>query len=650
VAATRAAGSRRATGKLQPGAHLDEYQILDVLGRGSMGRVYQARDPLGREVAIKMILGEVADEEGLIRFQREGQAMAAVPPHHNVVTVHSTGTWNGSPYLVLDFVQGDSLAKLLKSGPLPLERAVEVGERLCAALAHIHKSGVSHRDLKPANIMMRADTGDPVVTDFGMAGLRGADRLTRTGDLLGTPLYMAPEQILGLKDLDGRVDVWALGVLVFEMLTGRPPFTGNSLIEVTQAITGKPAPSLVETCPGADAALAEVLARALAKKPEDRYADPGELGAALAGWLTLRRSHAEEPPRPQTTHRARLVWALLVASLLLPAGLAAWWSSRRSLASSPTVTEASPARSPRTTRRSSPTPAPSQADVTAELATAKQAIDLRLARRLDKDLAALTKVVGEAGLSVEQTKPLLDAGLRWAEESLQALGEEPTIEELQTLELPLQALGTLSRFCPAALGSANLKGREIAQQTVAATRNVIKNTSEASLFAAAAGVVVALGESGLTVDPQAEDSIQLLSDTWYAWCLGHQTFPTPLYVRVLRAGVQLDIPPRLNMLYGGSFRMVDLAALDEVLGDSPLDRYLDVRFRVSLGGRIRGVAPGATLRRELLEKVVRADEPGLLPQNMALARGGGRQRAHADARAGVGALAPRPVSAARSGQ
>ncbi|MCO5171528.1 MAG: protein kinase [Planctomycetes bacterium] len=309
------------------GDDLGGYRILGTIGRGSMGRVFRARDPLGRDVAVKVVLTEQADAEGLRRFAREGQAMAAVPRHPNVVTVHSTGSFRGQPYLVLDLVEGESLADVIKRGPLPVAQAAAMTRDLARALQHVHRAGVLHRDLKPANILIDREDGRPVITDFGMAGLRGAERLTRTGDLVGTPLYMPPEQVLGLvRRVDGRSDVWALGAILHEMLAGAPPFTGQTLVDVSRAITSAEPPPLA----GVDPGLRGVIRRALAKRQEDRFPTPGALADALDAWAAGRAP----PPPPPRARRLPLALGLCALGALALA-LAALASVRREAAPAP---------------------------------------------------------------------------------------------------------------------------------------------------------------------------------------------------------------------------------------------------------------------------------------------------------------------------
>jgi hypothetical protein len=326
-------GSVRAVGPLPgEGDDLDGFKILALLGRGSMGRVYRARDAMGRNVALKVILAEQADPEGIKRFTREGQAMAAIPRHKNVVNVHTTGEFRGLPYLVLDYVDGKSLEVLFKRGRLRVLDAVALGVKLALAVHHVHQAGVLHRDLKPANILIRKEDGEPVVTDFGMAGVREGERITRTGDLLGTPLYMPPEQVLGMvRQIDARSDVWAIGAILYEALSGAPPFGGQSLVEVSRAITSsEPAP--IE---GIDASLMGVLRRAMAKRKEDRFQTPGALAEALVAWSD-GVGPPPPPPPPAKRRRAVAVLGALAAAVTALAAVALGVAARRAHAP-PTV-------------------------------------------------------------------------------------------------------------------------------------------------------------------------------------------------------------------------------------------------------------------------------------------------------------------------
>jgi serine/threonine protein kinase len=325
-----------ALGKLPRGGDtFDGYTIGELIGQGNMGRIYRARDRLGRDVAVKVILTEVASEEGLARFEREGQAMASIPRHKYVIGIHSAGSINGRPYLVLDYVQGESLESVLKRGPLPAVQAVLVAEKLSRALDHVHQAGVLHRDLKPANVLIRSVDGEPILMDFGLAGLRGADTLTKTGDVIGTPLYMAPEQVLGLhREVDGRADVWAIGVMLYEMATGTLPFPGATMLDVLEAVTGREPPPIHEACK-ADESLTALVARALAKDKQDRIPSPGAMASALRAWRKAHVGGGAPPALPllPSEKRRRLVLGLagVVALLAVILGVIAYsrWRDRQ---------------------------------------------------------------------------------------------------------------------------------------------------------------------------------------------------------------------------------------------------------------------------------------------------------------------------------
>ena len=325
-------------GKLpRPGDTFDGYTVVSLIGQGNMGRIYRARDRMGRDVAIKVILTEVASEEGLARFEREGQAMASIPRHKYVIGVHSAGRYEGRPFLVLDYVKGSALEDVLKDGPLPVVQAVLVAEKLSRALDHVHQSGVLHRDLKPANVLIRHVDGEPILTDFGLAGLRGADTLTKTGDVIGTPLYMAPEQVLGLhKEVDGRADVWSVGVLLYEMITGTVPFPGTTMLDVLDGITGKEPQPVHELNDNADPSLSALLARAMAKDKRERIPSPGALAAALRAWRKAFEGGQAPPPLPPSplAKRRRILLGLalvlaIFAGVVLTVAISRWRASQQ---------------------------------------------------------------------------------------------------------------------------------------------------------------------------------------------------------------------------------------------------------------------------------------------------------------------------------
>jgi serine/threonine-protein kinase len=263
---------------------LGKYEITGVLGKGAMGVVYAALDPrLGRKVAIKTVLtGHLEDEatrqEYSARFEREARAVAKLN-HPNIVNVYDFGEAADLAYLVMEYLQGHELKTLLDPGrPLPTERWWRVMQGLLGALAHAHAHGVVHRDIKPSNVMLLADGGLKLM-DFGVARLQDAGDETQVGTRIGTLAYMAPEQLQGLA-VDHRIDIFAAGVVLYQCLTGRKPFTGNEW-EIQRKIMFEAAPPPSQSQPGLTPALDAVLARAMAKAPEDRFAQAADFLAAL---------------------------------------------------------------------------------------------------------------------------------------------------------------------------------------------------------------------------------------------------------------------------------------------------------------------------------------------------------------------------------
>ena len=251
-----------------------QYRIEDEIGRGGMAVVYRARDlRLERLVAIKVLPPELAHDPALgTRFTREAQTSAQLA-HAHIVPIYDVGERDGIAYFVMALVRGGNVAQLLEHQPRrPVD---EVRRLLCEtadALAYAHLRGVIHRDVKPDNILLDADSGRAMVTDFGIArAIEGGTRLTLTGAALGTPTYMSPEQAVGERDLDGRSDLYSLGVLGYQMLTGRPPFAaGNSMALLLKHVSERPRP-IAELRPEAPKALCDAIERALKKAPEDRW-------------------------------------------------------------------------------------------------------------------------------------------------------------------------------------------------------------------------------------------------------------------------------------------------------------------------------------------------------------------------------------------
>lgn len=251
------------------------YQIIEELGRGAMGIVYRGFDPMiGRTVAIKTVQLDAGDPELLKRFRREAQS-AGVLSHPNIVTVYDAGEDQGLFYIAMELVEGETLQKMLLRGPIPVEQAIPLVEQIAAALDHAHGHNIVHRDVKPANIVV---SGAQVkVMDFGIAKLTGST-MTSTGQVLGTPSYMSPEAVKGLS-VDGRSDIFSLGVILYEMLTGMKPFAGDNVTTVIYKIIGEQPEPPCSVRQSLDTGLNYVVLKALAKNPIERYQNCAELAA-----------------------------------------------------------------------------------------------------------------------------------------------------------------------------------------------------------------------------------------------------------------------------------------------------------------------------------------------------------------------------------
>jgi serine/threonine protein kinase len=273
---------------------IGKYEVIDLLGRGGMGLVYRAFDrQLNREVAIKTVTeGLSGDPEMLQRFYREAAKTGALR-HPNIVIVHDLGEQDGFPYIVMEYLSGDPLDKLIQSNrPLTLAYKLKIIEQVCYALGYAHRNDMIHRDVKPANVIVQPD-GVAKLLDFGIARQDKTDgRLTRTGHVIGTIQYMAPER---LKDeaFDGRSDIFSVGVMMFQLLTGQLPFTGD--YSIVQKILAEKHPPLGQFLHEYPAVLDDILERALAKNPSDRFSTADEMATEVASLADeLKREQVAE--------------------------------------------------------------------------------------------------------------------------------------------------------------------------------------------------------------------------------------------------------------------------------------------------------------------------------------------------------------------
>lgn len=274
------------------GTIIGKYEIQDKLGRGGMAEVYKAyQKNLDRFVAIKLMhTFLVSEQDFLNRFQREAKAMAALN-HPNIVSIFDFDVYGeNSYYLVMEYINGgtlkDKLELLARHGQrLAMAEAIRIAREVADALAYAHKRNMVHRDIKPANIMMDAESGRAILTDFGIVKLVGGQSMayTATGALIGTPAYMSPEQALGQSG-DERVDIYSLGVLLFHMLTGQLPFEADTPLAVVMKHVNEPTPLPISFNPEISTGLQTIILKAMAKMPEERYQSADELAGALRGW------------------------------------------------------------------------------------------------------------------------------------------------------------------------------------------------------------------------------------------------------------------------------------------------------------------------------------------------------------------------------
>jgi hypothetical protein len=317
-------------GSIGPGSNLGRYSIIEPLGSGGMGVVYRAHDSkLDRIVAIKVLApGVLVNATARGNFRRESLALARLN-HPNIAALYDVGDQDGTDYIVMECVPGQSLRQVLQSGPLSVSQATRVVLQIAEALQEAHEQGVVHRDLKPANVIL-TPKGSAKVLDFGVAKLLvGADlaqSVTEAAGLVGTPLYMSPEQALG-NSVDMRTDIWSLGVLYYELLTGRPPFQGDGGIAVLHAIvTERPRP-VRELRPDAPEEAEAIISKAMQKEPARRYANAAEIAADLSALYVRMTAPVDVVARP-----AMRFWQVISAALvvvIVAAGALGWWLYHR---------------------------------------------------------------------------------------------------------------------------------------------------------------------------------------------------------------------------------------------------------------------------------------------------------------------------------
>ncbi len=283
-----ASGAKSGTSRKPISGMFGRYRIVKTLGEGGMGAVYLAKDPnLDRSVAVKVPFFDEADQQSVLdRFQREAKSAAAIQ-HPNICPIHDVGIIDGMPFIAMAYIEGKPLSELIQPDkPLPIRPVLMLVRRLALALEEAHSKGVIHRDLKPANIMVNKRR-EPIIMDFGLARREGKGdvQLTKSGQMMGTPLYMPPEQVSGsLETMGPGCDIYSLGVILYQMLTGRVPFTGDLLAVISQIALDDPKPPSNHR-PELDHQLNQICLKAMAKKVADRFSSMGEFAKHLTRYL-----------------------------------------------------------------------------------------------------------------------------------------------------------------------------------------------------------------------------------------------------------------------------------------------------------------------------------------------------------------------------
>jgi tRNA A-37 threonylcarbamoyl transferase component Bud32/tetratricopeptide (TPR) repeat protein len=320
--------------------NIGKYKITSILGKGAMGIVYRALDPdINREVAVKTIRFDLVSEEGdreemMERFMREAQAAGKLT-HPNIITIYDVGREKEMTYIVMQLIEGHSLQKVISSGEkISTQELIQLMDQLCKALDYAHDNGIVHRDIKPANILLDKE-GKPFIVDFGVARLE-TSTLTQSGTTLGTPSYMSPEQVMG-KKVDRRSDIFSLGGILYELLTGKRAFQAQSITTVIYKIIHEEPVALTEVKKGLPTGFEQIVCKALAKDPKDRYQNCAEFAADLQNFdqlsdKTMPITMIEEELPTLVMKKKRKLWpiiAISAAAVLLAAAGGGYFLSQK---------------------------------------------------------------------------------------------------------------------------------------------------------------------------------------------------------------------------------------------------------------------------------------------------------------------------------
>jgi len=296
------------------------YEIIQELGKGGMGVVYQAHDPqIDRPVALKVLREDrVVSEDFVSRFFKEAKFIGRLS-HPNIVTVYDVGRDHGTIYIAMEYLQGQPFNEVIRSGRLSVEKIIDIALQVANALGYAHEKGIVHRDIKPSNIIL-TDEGNVKLTDFGIARAEdsNAAQQTQAGVILGTPFYMSPEQVMG-KRVDGRSDLFSLGVILYELIVGRKPFEGDHFTAIFRAITDDIPVAPLKIDASIPQSLSDLIMKALSKNPNERFQTSKEMGDALKTCLQVKKSLLlpEKPISPKKKPVVPVLIMGLMAAVVL---------------------------------------------------------------------------------------------------------------------------------------------------------------------------------------------------------------------------------------------------------------------------------------------------------------------------------------------
>jgi serine/threonine protein kinase len=292
------------------------YKIVKKIGEGAMGEVYQAHDPqIDRLVALKVLREDrLGGKDFVLRFLKEAKAIGRLS-HPNIVTVYDVGRDHGTIYIAMEYLEGKPFNEVMSNCQMRLEQIVDIGIQVARTLNYAHAKGIVHRDIKPSNIIL-ADDGQVKLTDFGIARIEDADATlqTQVGDILGTPTYMSPEQVMG-KRVDGRSDLYSLGVFLYELTVGKRPFLGDNIVTTFNAITQGTLLVPIKVNPSIPRTLSNLIVKVLSKNPDERFQTGAEMTDALKTCLESKVSI--KPPKEKTKERKISGVLFLISSLIV---------------------------------------------------------------------------------------------------------------------------------------------------------------------------------------------------------------------------------------------------------------------------------------------------------------------------------------------